>query len=212
MAKSKIIYTSDTVTTIDLLRHGQTGSDDVFRGYIDVDLSEAGWHQMADAVGDFNEWRFLVSSPLKRCLLFAKNIGKQNTLAVHIEPHLKEIGFGTWEGQKPQAVWEQNPDAMKSFWLDPENNPPPEGERLSHFYARVVEGLHNTLTQFKGQHGLIVCHGGVVRMMIAHVLSIPLKEAMRIQVPFASVSRLQFYHHEHEPDTMSLVFHNGVFK
>jgi Lhr-like helicase len=47
---------------------------------------------------------------------------------------------------------------------------------------------------------------------VAHILSMPLQAAMRIQVPYACVTRLHIYHHEAEPDVMSLDFHNGQLK
>lgn len=209
MTTSKVMHTSDDITTIDLLRHGATQGDDIFRGSIDVPLSSDGWSQMKKTVGTYQQWQFLVSSPLSRCAEFAAILSDQLSVPLHLEPHLKEINFGLWEGQKPQSVWKKTPDALQAFWQDADRFPPPEGERLSHFQARVIKGFQKVISDFRGCHGLIVCHGGVIRMVMAHVLSTPIQAAMRIQVPYACVTRLHIYHHSSEPDVMSLDFHNG---
>lgn len=209
MTQSKTIHASDCVTTIDLLRHGATDGDDIFRGAIDVPLSPEGWQQMKKAVGDYNAWQFLVSSPLLRCCEFASTLSNQLSIPLHIESNLKEISFGQWEGQKPQTVWEKTPDAMRDFWKDADLYPPPGGERLSHFQSRVISGFATIVNRYRGQHGLIVCHGGVIRQIVAHVLSMPLQASMRLQIPYACVTRLHIYHHEMEDDVMSLDFHNG---
>lgn len=212
MIPSKVMYTSECVTTIDLLRHGVTQGDDIFRGSIDVPLSVDGWEQMKNSVEPYQQWKFLVSSPLKRCSEFASTLSDQLSIKLQLESHFKEISFGQWEGQKPQTVWEATPEAMRAFWQDADQFPPPEGERLSHFSSRVITGLNKVIHDFRGQHGLIVCHGGVIRMLVAHVLSTPLQAAMRIQVPYACVTRLHVYHHPSEVDVMSLDFHNGKLK
>lgn len=209
MMPNKVMHVSNTVTVVDLLRHGETQGEDIFRGSIDVSLSDQGWTQMQKSVGDFSQWQFLVSSPLKRCADFATTLSTQFSIPLHIEDNLKEISFGQWEGQPPQAVWEQTPDALRAFWQDADRFPPPGGERLSHFQSRIIQGFYGVITKFRGQHGLIVCHGGVIRMLVAYVLSMPLQAAMRIQVPYACVTRLHIYHHESESDVMSLAFHNG---
>ena len=38
------------VTTVDLLRHGESEGGEIFRGSIDVPLTEMGWQQMQSAV------------------------------------------------------------------------------------------------------------------------------------------------------------------
>jgi broad specificity phosphatase PhoE len=212
MTQSKVIHASECVTTLDLLRHGATGDDDIFRGTIDLPLSSKGWQQMEKAVGDYHAWTFLVSSPLLRCREFALTLSEKLSIKLLIEPNIKEMNFGRWEGQKPKEVWEKTPEAMRQFWQDADLYPPPEGERLSHFQERVMLGLNETLNHYRGQHGLIVCHGGIIRLIVAHILSMPLQAAMRIQVPYACVTRLHIYHHEAEPDVMSLDFHNGQLK
>lgn len=209
---SKVMHISDCVTTLDWLRHGETQGDDIFRGSTDVPLSTAGWEQMHQAVDSLRPWQFLVSSPLKRCAEFTMMLGKELAINPYLENHMSEICFGEWEGKKPQEVWQTSPEAMRAFWEDADQFPPPGGERLSDFYARVIDGFNNVIDQFRGQHGLIVCHGGIIRMVIAHILSMPLQAAMRIQVPYACVSRIIIYHHATEPDVMSLDFHNGSIK
>ena len=71
-----------SVTTIDLLRHGQTVADDILRGRIDVALSDNGYQQMQSSIAPHCDehfpWQHVISSPLKRCAAFAEDITNQH--------------------------------------------------------------------------------------------------------------------------------------
>ena len=85
-------------TVIDLLRHGEPQGGRRYRGQIDDPLSELGWKQMWDAVGDHAGWDHIVSSPLLRCRSFAEALGEARALPVSVDAGFREIGFGSWEG------------------------------------------------------------------------------------------------------------------
>jgi alpha-ribazole phosphatase/probable phosphoglycerate mutase len=69
----------------------------------------------------------------------------------------------------------------------------------------VVAALESILDAASGEHLLIVCHAGVIRMALAHALAIPLDNAYRIDVASASITRLRF-----DANRASLIFHHGA--
>jgi broad specificity phosphatase PhoE len=45
-----------------------------------------------------------------------------------------------------------------------------------------------------GLHLLLVGHGGVIRLLLSHVLAMPLSAIARLHIPYASICRIQVYH------------------
>ena len=193
-----------SVTTIDFIRHGEPVGGRKYRGQIDDPLSEKGWAQMRNAVGDHKPWSRIVSSPLSRCRAFAEELSGRHGLPLHFEDRLKEVGFGVWEGKTAAQLNEEDPLQLPRFKADPENSRPHGAEPLHDFYIRVAAGVDSLLEKHAGEHILVVCHAGVIRMALAHGLQIPLVNAYRIDVPSAGVTRMTY---EGQPFHAVLRFH-----
>jgi broad specificity phosphatase PhoE len=54
------------------------------------------------------------------------------------------------------------------------NNCPPNGESFSQLQARVINVL-NKVKVLEQEKVAVVCHGGVIRSLLAHLLSTPLE-------------------------------------
>ncbi|MGD9786993.1 MAG: histidine phosphatase family protein [Sulfuricellaceae bacterium] len=178
-------------TLVDLLRHGEPEGGTKFRGWVDDPLSSTGWAQMRASAGEACHWDAVVTSPLLRCAEFAHELAAKHGLPVAVDEHFKEMGFGEWEGKTPAEVARQDAARLESFWRDPANFPPPGGESLTAVQARVAAGWQDLLTRHGGRRVLLVCHGGVIRLVLALALGIPLSNLFRLQVPFAALSRLR---------------------
>jgi alpha-ribazole phosphatase len=180
----------ELTTTFDLLRHGEPVGGSRYRGQTDDPLSETGWQQMRAAVGDHRPWDVIVSSPLSRCADFARELAARHGIPLEIEARIKEIGFGVWEGRTSAELVQSDPGVLARFWNDPLNNRPEGAEPLTAFRDRVTATWTEMHARFRGKHVLIVCHGGVIRMLLRHTLDMPLERLFRIQVPYASLSRI----------------------
>lgn len=200
-----------TVTTIDLLRHGECEGGDVYRGSLDVPLSSTGWQQLRASAGDFRGWQRIVSSPLQRCARFAEELAGRHALPLAIDDAFREVHFGDWEGRPIAEVWREQGSHVRRFFADPVNAAPPNGEPLQAFEQRVLAGWGTLLQQGRGEHVLLVAHGGTIRVLLAQVLAMPLTRIANLEVPYASASRIRIHHSEGQPDFASLVFHNGSF-
>jgi alpha-ribazole phosphatase/probable phosphoglycerate mutase len=197
-----------TTTTIDLIRHGEPVGGNKYRGQTDDPLSEKGWAQMRAAVGDHRPWDLIVSSPLARCAAFAAELAARHKLPLELDPRLKEIGFGAWEGRTATEIMHSDRDVLMHFWLDPVNNTPPGAEPVTAFRDRVTAAWDDLLARHHARHILVVCHAGVVRMFVRHALDMPLERLFRIQVPNAGITRIKV---EHNGASVlpRLVFHAG---
>jgi len=177
-------------TVIDLLRHGEPVGGRRYRGQLDDALSERGWEQMWQAVGDANEWQQIVTSPLQRCHAFATALGERHGMQVQAEPRFAEVGFGDWEGKTRAELEVLIPGQLSRFYQDPVNNRPPGAEPLDNFVTRVRAGFDALVTAYRGQSVLVVAHAGVIRAILSQVLSMPSPAMYRINVANAGMTRL----------------------
>jgi len=181
-----------TDTVIDLIRHGEPVGGRAYRGHrIDDPLSDKGWQQMRNAVGEQCPWTHIISSPLQRCQAFADELAARHGLTVSVDERLKEIGFGEWEGQTPEQLKQHRLDEYLAFYADPVTNRPPGAEDLDGFIGRVIESWQYISQHYANKHVLVVAHAGVIRAVLAHVLLAPPAGLYRIKVENAGISRVR---------------------
>ena len=184
---------SHSITTIDLLRHGQTRADDILRGRIDVPLSENGYQQMRDRVTPFIHsslpWQQLITSPLQRCAAFAQDLGD-------------------WDGRPFAELKQEDPVLFSKVWREPHKYSPPNGESFQAFSTRISSAWDSLLQQYAGEHILLICHGGVIRALLGHIMQTPLTALSRIEVPYACLSRIRVHHQPGKSHWPQLIFHN----
>lgn len=200
--------TDALVTTIDLIRHGEPVGGRKYRGWRDDPLSEKGWAQMRAAIGDHRPWQVIVSSTLCRCADFARELAGRLDVPLELDEHLMEVGYGEWEGRTADELHAREPGIVRRLWRDPVVFRPPGAECLMQFRDRVMGAWDRVLARHHGKHILIVGHAGVIRMVLRHVLDMPLERVFRIHVPNAGLTRIRV--DGRGADTLArLVFHAG---
>ena len=180
-----------TSTLIDLIRHGEPEGGRMFRGSTNHPLSSRGRDQMLQAVADDGGWEAVVTSPLARCAGFAQDLADARGIPLETAPALREMDFGAWEGRTADDILTNGPGDLAGFWADPERAQAPDGESLAAFRDRVSAGGAGLLERYAGRHVLVVGHGGVIRVVIAEVLGLPLANLFRIEVGYANRTRLR---------------------
>ncbi len=159
-------------------------------GSTDLPLSEEGRRQAAllkDVAGGAAR---LVCSPLWRCRETAEIAAGGRP--VEIDPDLREIDFGEWEGLGWDQVARDYP-ALSAEWS--EYSPEfafPGGESLAHFAARVERAARN-LGRSEVETVAAFTHGGVIRSLICHFLGLPMRDYLLFDVLPGSVTRLRLW-------------------
>jgi len=191
--------------TLDLLRHGQPEGGNVLRGRTDHALTDEGWQQM-QAACEGKEWDLIVTSPLVRCQRYAESLADKLQIDCAVANDLREFDFGIWENQPMDKIFKDDFDRFKGMWDDPFNFVAPEGEALAHFEARVLKAWFGCLAR-QEKRLLLVCHGGVIRILLKEVLGIPFQNINRLDVPYGSISRVSVT--PKEPYHYQLVSHGS---
>jgi len=175
-------------TDISLLRHGETEGGARYRGITDDALTATGREQMWAAVGDECRWDGIVSSPLIRCAEFARALAQHHSLPLRLESRLREMNFGSWDGQTAAEIIQTDAEALERFWKDPWRHGPPDGESLAQVRARVLDAWHDIVNECRST--LVITHGGPIRLILCELWRYPDKRLLDIEVPIASLRRV----------------------
>ena len=198
-------------TFIDVIRHGEpVGScpegGTILRGSTDHALTPKGWAQArkrtAMLLGDGNKWDVIVSSPLIRCADFSKSLastqfdetsGKKDS-RFFIKSNWREIYYGDWDGLSTAKIWQDQPELMEKMWQDPLEFCAPNGESVKDFSVRIEQAWLELISEFQGKRILLVCHGGVMRLLLKQLLLLAPEAMNRFAIPYAAASRFRVDH------------------
>lgn len=185
-----------------LLRHGEVEDryHRVFGGRIDMDLSPRG-HQQAAMLAAYLRRRpidFIYASPMRRAQQTLAPLKSHCAKADVTVPDFCEVDFGDWTG----LTWEQvhaRFGVSAYQWLDMMDKASlPNGESAQAFRARIEPAFLKIIGQHAGESVAIVCHGGVIRMMLAVLLDLPLTKMACFEIDYASVTLVERHHHKTE--------------
>lgn len=195
---------------IDCLRHGTCEGPQGFRGRSDVALNAAGWQQMRDSAAQLPVPDRIVSSPLQRCARLAEELAARWGVPLLMEPDLREMDFGDWDGLDLAQLSKDQPQALADFWRDPGACPPPNAEPLADFDARLTRGWQTLLADASARHLLLVTHAGVIKTLLAQLTGMDRTQARhlhRVQVAYAGVTRFRIDRDEQGRHWPHLLFH-----
>lgn len=155
-----------------LLRHGQTVGEPALYGRTDVEVAAETQAKIAQALqAQALHYQRVQTSPLSRCLQLAQTLhNAQPHIPLDVVSGWQEMAFGKFDGV-PFAQLQQEWPQLEAFWQSPARNTLPQAESLESFYQRVSEQWQALVKQNE-QDTLIVCHGGTIRMILAHVLEL----------------------------------------
>ncbi|GAD80926.1 histidine phosphatase family protein [Vibrio ezurae] len=185
-----------------VLRHGQCEGGNILRGQVDVLLSQAGHSQMDNAFSTLPQLPTeIISSPLQRCAIWSNNTALDKQLTMNTNNAFTEMNFGDWDGKTFDELYQNSAEKMDAFWRNPwdKQNSPPNGETLANFELRVLNGLSQLLSQHTHQGTatdtpnslLLVTHGGVIKVILGHILNAQQSNQLFSQLTLPYAARLE---------------------
>ncbi len=183
------------ISNIDLLRHGETQNGSGFFGSTDIPLTEHGCTQMRAAIENNDcKWNHIITSPLSRCARFAHEFQQSYSTPVMEDERIREMHFGDWEGRSPAELAEIDAEPLARFWNNPVKFTPPNAECLMDFEKRILSAWHDIAVRYANQNVLLVTHGGVIRIILCHILQHPIERLLEIEVRHAAMRRITIEH------------------
>jgi broad specificity phosphatase PhoE len=166
------------------VRHGETAynAENRLQGQLDTPLNARGREQ-ARAIGGtlrsllgpeidrLDEAQAFFASPLERAretMDIARDAMGLAPGRYHLDPVLKELSFGVWEGLTWSEIEVKNAKALRARRKDRWSFVPEGGES----YAMLADRLRPWLDGLS-EHAFVISHGGVARVLMAMIAGIP---------------------------------------
>ncbi len=164
------------MTKIYLIRHGEAEGNLYRRaqGAWNSHLTPNGWLQVDALERRFEGERIdaVYASDLSRAQETATAISRSRGLEVRVEPRIREINMGVWEG-KPWGELEHGwPEEMRLFYTDPAAWHVQGSERFEDVQARMLSALREMGLRHPGQTVAAVSHGMAIKCFIYAALGI----------------------------------------
>jgi broad specificity phosphatase PhoE len=133
------------------------------------------------------------SSDLQRAARSAEIIAEPHDLTPTRLSALRERNFGIWEGMTFTEIKETYPSEFEAWAGNPLRYSPVGGESTLEVSDRVVAALAEIIDRHSGENISIVAHGGVNRVILCHIMGVPLENIFRIEQDYAAVNIIEFW-------------------
>ncbi|MCJ7432012.1 MAG: histidine phosphatase family protein [Anaerolineales bacterium] len=170
------------MTDLWLLRHGQTDWNVTGRWQGQTSdapgLNDMGYAQALAVRNQLKDARLsaIYSSDLLRSRQTAELIAEPLGLTVALEPRLREINLGAWEGMLSDGIESKYPQELAERAHDPLHARAPQGESPLEVEERVIAAVADITEKYPDDSVLIVSHGISLAIIICHVQEIPMEE------------------------------------
>lgn len=133
------------MTTLYLIRHGETpwNVEGRYQGQLDPPLNPNGLRQARETAARLAPLGFeaIYSSDLARARQTADALARQTGLPVQLDPRLREIHQGRWQGVLITNIRKRWPRELHGWETDPWHHAPPGGETLPRLQRRVFAAV-----------------------------------------------------------------------
>ena len=165
-----------------IIRHGKTpwNVDRLLQGGTDIELNEDG-RDLAVKTGEGLkdvDFDVIFSSPLKRATETAELIRGSRDIPIITDDRLREISFGSREGERAMALKDDPSDPFYFFFHAPEKYDPLDGETFQSVMDRTKNFLEERVEPLKNDYNriMIVGHGAMNKGLMCHILNHGIKD------------------------------------
>jgi broad specificity phosphatase PhoE len=157
--------------TLWLVRHGQTdwNLQGRYQGHADPPLNEVGLEEAARAAQELTKLKLdaLFCSDLLRAVQTAEQIAAATGLPCFVDPRLREVNLGGWEGMLSTDIKQNFPAEIEARRRDPVGYRPPGGETLGEVAGRIFQAVDEIAMLYPGGQVAVVSHGLALAVLIA---------------------------------------------
>ncbi|MCJ8321015.1 MAG: histidine phosphatase family protein [Colwellia sp.] len=197
---------------ITLLRHAKVAGPAALYGKTNIEAQIIENQKIVNSFSNSEQaFDLVVSSPLQRCYLVAQQLSTELNVQLVCNEYFEEMNFGLIDGIPFEQLVGDNAShvnaekywsLLEMFWQNPAQTTLPLAESLAEFNQRVTKGWQLLIKQLIAQSAkedncgkkiLLVCHGGVIRMILAHVLALDWQNAnwyQGLSIDYASTSKI----------------------
>jgi alpha-ribazole phosphatase len=168
------------MTELLLIRHGETdwNVEGRYQGQSDVPLNDRGRAQAKKLSAQLEGTQLdaIYSSDLARAKDTAEILAEVTGAPLVLDPRLREIHQGLWEGMLFQDIQQKYAEAFDRRKQDPLKVAPPEGETVGQLRARVLAALKDILQTHPHGRVALVSHGLSLALIRVEMKELPIDQ------------------------------------
>jgi broad specificity phosphatase PhoE len=159
-----------------VIRHGETAwnTADIFRGRVQVELSESGLQQAEKLAGYLGRKKIkaVYCSPLQRAFQTAEAVARRQQVTAQPVEDLTDLDFGQWEGVSVQEVKTKYAEIYR-LWLErPDLAQVPGGETLQEASKRSLKALDKIIADNKEGVVAVITHRVITKVLECALLGL----------------------------------------
>jgi ribonuclease H / adenosylcobalamin/alpha-ribazole phosphatase len=183
-----------------LLRHGDTRLSPERRfsgvGIGDPPLSAAGRDQAQRAAGSAllrgRAFTAVLTSPMTRCQETARVVADALGVSIVVDPDLREMDFGLWEGMTFDEVQDRYPEDLRRWTQSAWAPPTGSSETFTAVLDRMAAVAERFAFRYAGASILAVTHITPIKALVADALGAPPSALFRMELSSACFSRISY--------------------
>jgi alpha-ribazole phosphatase len=172
------------MTRLILIRHGETdwNVEGRWQGHADVPLNARGRAQAQEIDESLAGTRIdaIYASDLKRTEETARPLARSQGLEIRIDPRLREIDQGEWQGLLIEEIQNRYADEFRRRRENPLEVAPPGGENALQVRERVLAAVGDILAAHPGRTVAIVSHGFSLAVIRAYFQGVPITKVWNL--------------------------------
>lgn len=178
-----------------LVRHADKAEGDYFNSRLrhdDQPISTFGRKQAFKILKYFHKLpiKSIYVSEYVRTEQTARPLAKKLNIAPIVDYRLNEIDIGLVDGLSDDEIRNKYPEVWKAAQDWNRDFRWPEGETGLEAQERIVSFINEQINQEESI--LIVAHDGIIRLLICHVLGLPVYRRVNFHVDTASVTEIEW--------------------
>ncbi len=173
-----------------IVRHGETdaNAEQIIQGQTDTELNEKGKEQAKKAAFRFKNEKIdaIFSSDLTRTKQTAAEIARFHNIPIQYTKELRERNYGSVEMKTKDEYY----DVIEKSGKTRHEFKPDGGESFKEVMERAKKFLKK-MRKYEGKTGVIVSHGGFIRMLLGVIMEKPVEEADDLKIFNTAVSIIE---------------------
>jgi broad specificity phosphatase PhoE len=173
-----------------LIRHGETNWNltQKCQGFSDIELNQNGRRQIKELAQSLksDEISAVYSSDLRRAKDTAAEIAKFHNLSINVDPDLREMNQGNFEGLSFSEIRELYSELLTEWRRNPEAVRIPGGETLIEVQERAWKSVQRIIKTHHNENVVAVSHNFTIITLLCKFMGIRLRDFFNFKINAAS--------------------------
>jgi len=185
------------MTTFYFVRHAAKERGDFFNPRLrhqDEPISALGQSQARQLCPYFDGKALaaIYISEYQRTRQTAEPVAERLHLTLMVDARLNEIDSGRFDGMTEEQIQQTYPEVWQALLSHSTDFRFPEGETGAEAQRRLIDFLEEKRRQHDSENILVVCHEGLIRLLICTILELPVYQRWNFHYDYCGITEITY--------------------